>query len=102
MGALSGLPLILIMFAVLYFIMIRPQRKQEKERKAMLSALKKNDQVLTIGGVYGTVAAVGEDQVTLKVDEGKDVRIRVSRGAIQAVLKPSKEAEAAEEKKADG
>ena len=75
------------MLAVFYFLMIRPQKKQEKERRTMLDALQKNDPVLTVGGIYGTVAAVNGDEITLKVDENKDVRVRVSRGAIQAVLK---------------
>lgn len=86
------------MIAIFYFLMIRPQRKQEKARKAMLSALKKNDQVLTIGGVYGVVAAVTDDAVTLKIDEGKDVRIRVARGAVQTVIKQAK---GGDEEKAD-
>jgi preprotein translocase subunit YajC len=81
---------LLLMGVIMYFLMIRPERKQQKVRKTMLEALKKNDQVLTIGGIHGTVASVGEDIVTLKVDEGKDLRIRVSRGAIQSILKPSK------------
>ena len=75
---------------VLYFFMIRPESKQRKERKALLEALKKNDQVLTIGGLYGSVVAVNGDTVTLKVDDGKDVRIKVARGAIQTVVKQAK------------
>ena len=86
------LPL-LLMGVIMYFLMIRPERKKQKERKTMLDGLRKNDQVLTIGGILGTVASVGEDQVTLKVDEGKDIRIKVSRGAIQTVLKQAKGAE---------
>lgn len=88
---LPGLLLpLLLMGVIMYFLMIRPERKQQKLRKAMLEALKKNDQVLTIGGIHGTVASVGDDVVTLKVDEGKDLRIKVSRGAIQTVLKQTK------------
>ncbi len=98
---LGGLLLpLLLMGVIMYFLMIRPERKKQKERKVMLDGLRKNDQVLTIGGILGTVASVGEDQVTLKVDEGKDVRIKVSRGAIQAVLKQAKGGEG--EEKAGG
>ena len=79
----------LLMGAVMYFLMIRPERKQQKARKALLDALKKNDQVITIGGIHGTVASVADDIVTLKVDE--DVRIKVARGAIQTVLKQEKD-----------
>ena len=87
LGGINFFVLIAGMFAFMYFFTIRPQKKQEKERRALLDALQKNDRVLTIGGMYGTVAAVNDDEVTLKVDEGKDVRVRVSRGAIQSVLK---------------
>ena len=79
--------LLLAMLPLMYFLLIRPQQKQAKERKAVLEALKKNDQVLTIGGVYGTVMAVADDQVTLRIDESKDVRIRIARGSIQGVVK---------------
>ena len=88
---LPGLLLpLLLMGVIMYFLMIRPERKQQKERKARLAALKKNDQVLTIGGIYGTIAALADDVVTLKVDEGKDLRIKVARGAIQTVLTQAK------------
>ena len=86
-GMWSTLVFMVPMIAIFYFLMIRPQKKQEKERRAILDALQKNDQVLTIGGIYGTVAAVNGDEVTLKIDDNKDVRVRVSRGAIQTVLK---------------
>ena len=83
----STLVMVLPMLAIFYFLMIRPQKKQEKARRALLDALQKNDQVLTVGGIYGTVAAVNGDEITLKIDENKDVRIRISRGAVQTVVK---------------
>ena len=77
-------------FVVFYFLLIRPQRKREKERQQkreeMISNLARNDHVLTIGGVHGIVAHVGEDEITLKVDEKSDTRIRVSRDAISKVV----------------
>ena len=91
MGGWAGLLPLLFMLPLMYFLFIRPQQKQQKERKALLEALKKNDQVLTIGGIYGTVMAMTDDQVTLRVDEAKDIRIRIARGSIQGVVKAKAE-----------
>jgi preprotein translocase subunit YajC len=66
-------------------------RKQEKQRKAMLATLKRNDRVQTIGGVLGTVLEVNEHDVLLRVDEGSNTRIRFARSAIQQILREAKE-----------
>jgi preprotein translocase subunit YajC len=90
------LPLIFLLF---YLIVIRPSNKrQEQERQALLSGLKKNDRVVTAGGLIGTVVAVkeNEDEVTLKVDENSNVRVRVTKTSIVRVLS-SPSAEAAKE-----
>ncbi len=88
-------------FVVFYFLLIRPQRKKEKERQhqreEMLKSLKKSDHIVTIGGIHGVVAVVGEDEVTIKVDEKADVRLRMSRDAISRVV--SDEGETGGEKK---
>jgi preprotein translocase subunit YajC len=80
----------ILIFGVFYLHLIRPQQKKEKERQKkrldMINALKKNDHVMTIGGIHGVVAQVGDDEVTIKVDERNDVRIRVSRDAISRVV----------------
>ena len=77
-------------FVVFYLLLIRPQRKKEKERQKqraeMLSALKKNDHVTTIGGIHGVVTSFSEDEVTIKIDEKADVRMRVSRDAVSKVV----------------
>ncbi len=78
-----------LLFAIFWFLMIRPQRKQEKERQAMLSAIKENDHVLTQGGIYGVVASVKDNEVVLKVDEKTGTRIRVTRQAVVSVEKVS-------------
>lgn len=79
-----------LIFVVFYFLLIRPQRKKEKDRQQqreeMLKSLKKSDHIVTIGGIHGVVAAVGEDEVTIKVDEKADVRLRMSRDAISRVV----------------
>ncbi|MEM7164955.1 MAG: preprotein translocase subunit YajC [Planctomycetota bacterium] len=82
------LPLFVIMYLIVYFIMIRPQKKQQQEHKALLEGLKKNDEVRTSGGIIGKVAAIDVDKdiVTLKIDEQQNVRMRVLRGAIAAVI----------------
>jgi preprotein translocase subunit YajC len=78
-----GLPLIIIVF---YVIVLSGSRKQKKQRAVMLSNVKKNDRVMTIGGVLGTVTNIKENEITLKVDETNNVKITVIRAAIQKVL----------------
>lgn len=89
-GAAGGLgafvPLIL-MFAVFYFLLIRPQQKRAKEHKNMLAAIKRGDEVVTAGGLYGRVLETADDH--LIVDLG-DTKVKVSRAAISAVVGSSK------------
>ncbi|NMB20765.1 MAG: preprotein translocase subunit YajC [Firmicutes bacterium] len=75
----------LIVGVLFYFMIIRPQQKQQKERKAMLDALKKGDRIVTVGGIYGELVALKEDYVTLKVAD--KVEIKVSRSGIGQVVK---------------
>ena len=78
----SMLPWMIGIFVIFYFFMIRPQMKEQKKRRLMLSELKKNDRVVTSGGMHGVIVAISEDEVTLKVDDSQNVRIRFSRSAI--------------------
>jgi preprotein translocase subunit YajC len=80
---LGMLPIIL-MFVVLYFLMIRPQMKRAKEHRGMLEKLAKGDEVLTNGGIAGTVSDIGESFITVEIAD--NVRIRVQKGAIANVL----------------
>ena len=75
-----------VIFLIFYFLMIRPQKKQEKERQEMLKALKKNDRVVTIGGIQGVVMNVRDKDVTLRIDDTNDIRVRFSRSAISSVV----------------
>ncbi|HEV3120033.1 MAG TPA: preprotein translocase subunit YajC [Gemmataceae bacterium] len=87
-GLWSFAPLIII-FILFYFFMIRaPMKRQEQERKNLYSALKKNDKVVTSAGIIGIVASIkeNEDEVTLKVDESSNVRLRVLKSSIQRIL----------------
>lgn len=80
---MSFLPL-LLMFAVLYFIMIRPQMKKQKEHKAMIDALAKGDDVVIAGGVLGRVSKLGESYLHVEVADG--VELQVQRGSVVQVL----------------
>ena len=77
-----GFPIIL--FAIFYFILIRPQQKKAKEHKALLESLKKGDKVVTAGGMHGKVTAVEESTVTLEVANG--VNIKFNKGHIAAIV----------------
>lgn len=80
---MSMLPLVL-MFVVLYFVMIRPQMKKQKEHKAMIDALAKGDEVVTVGGVLGKVTKLNESNVSLEVADG--VELQLQRSAVVQVL----------------
>lgn len=80
---LSLLPLVL-MFVVLYFIMIRPQMKRQKEHKAMVEALAKGDEVVTAGGLLGKIAKIGD--IYLHVEVANGVEVQVQRSAVVQVL----------------
>ncbi|GMR20894.1 MAG: preprotein translocase subunit YajC [Gammaproteobacteria bacterium] len=83
-GASGQLIFLVVLFAVFYFLLIRPQSKRAKEHKAMVAALGKGDEVVTNGGVLGRVTKVGEQFVTVEVADG--VEIKVQRKAVQSVL----------------
>jgi preprotein translocase subunit YajC len=74
---MSFLPIIL-MFVVLYFVMIRPQMKRQKEQKSMLDALAKGDEVITAGGIAGKVTKVTDSFVSVEVSNGVDIQIQKS------------------------
>jgi preprotein translocase subunit YajC len=79
-------PLILFgaMFAIFYFIVLRPQQRQKAERERMLTALKKGDKVVTSGGMHGTVVGLGEHTVTIRVAD--QVKVEFDRSAIGRIV----------------
>lgn len=83
-GGFSALIPLVLMFAIFYFILIRPQQKKQREHKEMLKALKTGDQILTVGGIYGTIIAIDESKVKLKIAE--HVKIDVARSSISSRL----------------
>ena len=82
---MTFLPLILI-FAVMYLFMFRGPKKKQQEHQKMVSSLSKNDRVRTIGGIFGTVLDVRDDEIILKIDESTNTKMRVSPQAIATVL----------------
>ena len=79
---------ILAAIVLYYFLIIRPERRKQSAHKSQIESLKKNDRVVTIGGLYGVVMSVQRDadEVTLKVDEATNTKIRVTFGAIARVV----------------
>lgn len=84
LGSLGSMLPLLLMFVVLYFVMIRPQMKRQKEHKSMIDALAKGDEVVTGGGLLGKVSKMGESYVHVEVASG--VELQVQRSAIVQVL----------------
>lgn len=83
-GGFGMLLPMLIILPIMYFLMIRPQMKRQKEHRAMLEKLSRGDEVLTSGGLAGTVADIGENFVSIEIADG--VRVRVQKAAIAHVL----------------
>ncbi len=83
-GGMESIILIMLMFGVLYFLMIRPLMKRAKEHKSLIEGLQKGDEVVTAGGLLGRISRINENYVTLEVSNG--VEIQVQRPAVQLVL----------------
>ncbi|MEE2774793.1 MAG: preprotein translocase subunit YajC [Pseudomonadota bacterium] len=81
MGGLAGFFPIILIFAIMYFLMIRPQQKKMKQHKAMVEALRRGDQIVTQGGLIGKVVKVKEDD-EIEVEIAKDVKVRVVKSTI--------------------
>jgi preprotein translocase subunit YajC len=87
------LPVFAIIGIMFYVMLLRPQRREQQQRQAMIEALKKSDRVVTVGGIYGVVTNVRKelDQVYLNVDEKNNTVIRVTMGSISRVLRDEPE-----------
>jgi len=84
MGLINLFPLILI-FIVFYFLLIRPQKQKEKEHQKMIQGLEKNDEIVTAGGIHGTIVNVKEKTLILRIDE--NVKIEIDKSAVAGLLK---------------
>ena len=106
-SSMFSILILVLLFAVMYFLMIRPQKKREKETKAMRAGLGVGDEIVTIGGIVGKVVKIGEEELVIQVGSDK-TKILVKKWAISALERKSgakqvkkQNTEAAEEEKAD-
>ncbi|MBU1584037.1 MAG: preprotein translocase subunit YajC [Proteobacteria bacterium] len=83
-GGIAGFLPIIILFAIFYFLLIRPQQKKAKEHKEMISNLKKGARIVTSGGIFGTIQSI--DDATIGLEIAEKVKIKISRGNVAAVL----------------
>ncbi|MBN9339799.1 MAG: preprotein translocase subunit YajC [Comamonadaceae bacterium SCN 68-20] len=84
MSQLTGMLPLVLMFVVLYFVMIRPQMKRQKEHRSMIDALSKGDEVATAGGILGTVTRLSEGVLYIQIAQG--VEVQIQRSAVAQVL----------------
>ena len=84
LSSLSGMLPLVLMFVVLYFVMIRPQMKRQKEARAMMDALAKGDEVATAGGLIGKITKLGDSYLSVELAQG--VEVQVQRSAVVQVL----------------
>jgi preprotein translocase subunit YajC len=85
MGSFQQIIPLVFMFAIFYFLLIRPQQKKAKEHKALLEAMKKGDNVITAGGVHGKITSVDDEIVTLEI--ANNVNIKIAKSYIAAMKK---------------
>lgn len=98
---MGSLIILVAMFALLWVLLIRPQRKRQQEQQALLSSVDVGDEVLTVGGLYGIVREIDEDD-DLIVEIAEGIQVRIARRAVGGVVKPEDEAEDEAEDDADG
>lgn len=87
---LSGLLPIVLMIAIFYFLVFMPMRRQQRQQKEMLKTLESGQTVLTTGGIIGTIVAVNDDTLILRI-KPDNIKIQVSRGAVTSVVKPGEQ-----------
>lgn len=88
-SALVNLMPAVLIIIIFYFLLIRPQKKAQQEHKKMLESLKKNDEIITSGGIHGTIANVKDGTVTLKVDD--NVKIEIQKSSISLIKRKASE-----------
>lgn len=86
----EGLAPIIVVFVIMYLLFIRPQQKKMKEHKQLLSALKKNDYIVTSSGLYGTIVNIDQEEATLDINISKDVAIKIDITAVASVVAKNK------------
>jgi preprotein translocase subunit YajC len=83
-GGIAGFLPLIILFAIFYFLLIRPQQKKAKEHREMIANLKKGNRIITSGGIYGTIQSI--DDTTIGLEIAEKVKIKVTRGNVAAVV----------------
>jgi len=96
-GGFSAFVPLILMFAIFYFLLIRPQQKKSKQHREMLGSLKKGDRIITGGGIHGRVT--GLTDTTLTVEIADKVRVKVNRANVMALTQPAQPAEAPKDNK---
>jgi preprotein translocase subunit YajC len=88
-GGILATPLlpIILMLAIMWFLLIRPQQKKQKEHREMINSLKKGDMIITSGGLYGRITGLSDNAVTVEIAD--KVRVKVSRGHVAALAQPA-------------
>jgi preprotein translocase subunit YajC len=95
-GGLAGFLPIIILFAIFYFLLIRPQQKKAKEHREMISNLKKGNRIVTSGGIYGTIISI--DDTTIGLEIAEKVKIKLSRGNVAGLVSDAEAAVKSEKK----
>jgi preprotein translocase subunit YajC len=85
---------IALFIGMFYFLLIRPQQKQQKQRAQLIKSIKQNDRVVTLGGIYGTIKSVGEQSLVLEI--AKDVEVEILKSAVAYTINENQEKEKAE------
>ena len=81
----GGFITLIIIFVIFYLLLILPQQKRQKQHRKMIESLKKGDEVITMGGIHGTIVQLDDNTVVLRVDKEKDVKIRLNKNAVSAI-----------------
>ena len=96
-GGFSAFVPLIIMFAIFYFLLIRPQQKKAKEHREMVNNIKRGDRIITSGGIHGRVTAVSDATMTVEIAD--KVRIKLARGNVSALVKSAPEAQVSKDSK---
>jgi len=96
-GGIAGFLPIIILFAIFYFLLIRPQQKKAKEHREMIANLKKGARIVSSGGIYGTIQSI--DDTTIGLEIAEKVKIKISRGNVAAVITDNEPAQKSDKKK---
>ncbi len=86
-GGMSFIVPMIAILVIFFWLTHRSQKKKDRERREMLDSIKAGDDVMTIGGIHGRVTSVGDDTVEVRVNAEKDVKVRISKGAVNKVVK---------------